>query len=71
MQELRLARGFPVGRLAREIGVSRQSVYSLLNGLTDARVGTLESVARVLDVPWERVVAAFRQTRANRAALSP
>lgn len=52
--------------LAAGSKLSRQSIYNVIRGVSDARMGTLDSIARALDVPWERVAAAFRVTRASR-----
>ncbi len=50
-------------------GLSRQTIYNLVSGRTDAYTTTLTAVATALGVPVERVLRAFLHTRENAQVL--
>ncbi len=49
--------------LAKASGMSRTAVRNILSGESDSLVGSLQALADALRVPWERVAAAFRESR--------
>jgi transcriptional regulator with XRE-family HTH domain len=70
LRGLFLNMGLSIGEVHRRTGLSTNTLYSLLYGRRDARMGTLENIANALGVPWLRVVEAFRLTRQAAAAAS-
>lgn len=50
VKEVRLERGMPVAELARRVGVTRQTIYTIEAGKDCSTVGVMRRVAEVLGV---------------------
>lgn len=55
VKEVRLERGMPVAELARRVGVTRQTIYTIEAGKDSSTVGVMRRVAAALGVSLSEI----------------
>jgi transcriptional regulator with XRE-family HTH domain len=56
IQQKMLKKGLTVQTLAKETGLSRPTIYNLLESKREATVSTLQAISRVLEIPLSKLI---------------
>lgn len=71
MKRLRKARGRSLTEVCKDIDCSVSTLSKYENSVDDLRLGLVPQIAAALDVTFEDVIAAARQTMSNNADSPP